>query len=301
MRMRPTLSWSPTEDMPPATTDLAPVADALGTGRVLVLSGAGISTESGIPDYRGEGGSLSRHTPMTYQDFTGSAQARRRYWARSHLGWRTFGRARPNAGHRAVAAFERHGLLAGVITQNVDGLHQAAGSKDVVELHGSLDRVVCLSCNAFSSRRELARRLEEANAGFDPVAAAINPDGDADLTDEQVGDFRVVSCSVCGGVLKPDVVFFGEAVPPPRVEHCRELVHEAATLLVLGSSLTVMSGLRFVRQAAQAGKAVLIVNRDLTRGDRHAVTRIALPLGTALTTVAGQLGIPADDEAAEPA
>lgn len=299
--MRPTLSWSPTEDMPPATTDLAPVADALGTGRVLVLSGAGISTESGIPDYRGEGGSLSRHTPMTYQDFTGSAQARRRYWARSHLGWRTFGRARPNAGHRAVAAFERHGLLAGVITQNVDGLHQAAGSKDVVELHGSLDRVVCLSCNAFSSRRELARRLEEANAGFDPVAAAINPDGDADLTDEQVGDFRVVSCSVCGGVLKPDVVFFGEAVPPPRVEHCRELVHEAATLLVLGSSLTVMSGLRFVRQAAQAGKAVLIVNRDLTRGDRHAVTRIALPLGTALTTVAGQLGIPADDEAAEPA
>lgn len=299
--MRPTLSWSPTEDMPPATTDLAPVADALGTGRVLVLSGAGISTESGIPDYRGEGGSLSRHTPMTYQDFTGSAQARRRYWARSHLGWRTFGRARPNAGHRAVAAFERHGLLAGVITQNVDGLHQAAGSKDVVELHGSLDRVVCLSCKAFSSRRELARRLEEANAGFDPVAAAINPDGDADLTDEQVGDFRVVSCSVCGGVLKPDVVFFGEAVPPSRVEHCRELVHEAASLLVLGSSLTVMSGLRFVRQAAQAGKAVLIVNRDLTRGDRHAVTRIALPLGTALTTVAGQLGIPADDEAADPA
>ncbi|WP_393063275.1 NAD-dependent protein deacetylase [Streptomyces sp. LN549] len=301
MRMRPTLSWSPTEDMPPATTDLEPVADALSTGGVLVLSGAGISTESGIPDYRGEGGSLSRHTPMTYQDFTGSAQARRRYWARSHLGWRTFGRARPNAGHRAVAAFERHGLLSGVITQNVDGLHQAAGSKDIVELHGSLDRVVCLSCHAFSSRRELARRLEEANTGFDPVAAAINPDGDADLTDEQVGDFRVVSCSVCGGILKPDVVFFGEAVPPPRVEHCRELVHGAASLLVLGSSLTVMSGLRFVRQADRAGKAVLIINRDLTRGDRHAVTRIALPLGTALTTVAGQLGILADDEAPEPA
>ncbi|MFD8685847.1 NAD-dependent protein deacetylase [Streptomyces sp. NPDC059651] len=301
MRMRPTLSWSPTEDMPPATTDLAPVADALSTGGVLVLSGAGISTESGIPDYRGEGGSLSRHTPMTYQDFTGSAQARRRYWARSHLGWRTFGRARPNAGHRAVAAFERHGLLAGVITQNVDGLHQAAGSQDVVELHGSLDRVVCLSCNTFSSRRALARRLEEANSGFDPVAATINPDGDADLTDEQVGDFRVVPCSVCDGVLKPDVVFFGEAVPPPRVEHCRELVQEAASLLVLGSSLTVMSGLRFVRQAAQAGKAVLIVNRDLTRGDRHAVTRIALPLGAALTTVAGRLGVLDDDEAAEPA
>ncbi|MYS53651.1 NAD-dependent protein deacetylase [Streptomyces sp. SID6013] len=291
MRMRPTLSWTPGADLPPGTTDLAPVTDALAAGGVLVLSGAGISTESGIPDYRGEGGSLSRHTPMTYQDFTGSSDARRRYWARSHLGWRTFGRARPNAGHRSVAAFGRHGLLTGVITQNVDGLHQAAGSEDVVELHGSLDRVVCLSCGAFSPRRELARRLEEVNAGFSPVAAGINPDGDADLTDEQVGDFRVVPCAVCGGILKPDVVFFGENVPPRRVEHCRELVRAASSLLVLGSSLTVMSGLRFVRQAAEAGKPVLIVNRDATRGDRLAVTRIALPLGPALTAVADRLGL----------
>ncbi|MFD5291673.1 NAD-dependent protein deacetylase [Streptomyces rochei] len=292
MRMRPTLSWTPAGDLPPGTTDLRPVADALKAGGVLVLSGAGISTESGIPDYRGEGGSLSRHTPMTYQDFTADARARRRYWARSHLGWRTFGRARPNAGHRAVAAFGRRGLLSGVITQNVDGLHQAAGSDGVVELHGSLDRVVCLSCGAFSPRRELARRLEEANPDFAPVAAGINPDGDADLTDEQVGDFRVVPCAVCGGVLKPDVVFFGENVPPPRVEQCRALVREAASLLVLGSSLTVMSGLRFVRQAAEAGKPVLIVNRDPTRGDRHALTRVAVPLGTALTTVAARLGVP---------
>ncbi|MFF9089506.1 NAD-dependent protein deacetylase [Streptomyces sp. NPDC014991] len=298
MRMRPTLSWTPTEDLPAGTTDPEPVAAALGTGGVLVLSGAGISTESGIPDYRGEGGSLSRHTPMTYQDFTADAGARRRYWARSHLGWRTFGSARPNAGHRAVAAFGRQGLLSGVITQNVDGLHQAAGSEGVVELHGSLDRVVCLSCGALSPRRDLARRLEEANPGFEPVAAGINPDGDADLTDEQVGDFRVLPCAVCGGVLKPDVVFFGEAVPPQRVEHCRALVREAASLLVLGSSLTVMSGLRFVRQAAEAGKPVLIVNRDPTRGDRHALTRVALPLGTALTTVAGRLGLPVDDQAA---
>ncbi|GGR90683.1 NAD-dependent protein deacetylase 1 [Streptomyces eurythermus] len=294
MRMRPTLSWTPTEDPLPGSTDLEPVVEALSTGGVLVLSGAGISTESGIPDYRGEGGSLSRHTPMTYQEFTASARARRRYWARSHLGWRTFGRAEPNAGHRAVAAFGRHGLLSGVITQNVDGLHQAAGSEDVVELHGGLDRVVCLSCGARSARRELARRLEEANAGFAPVAAGINPDGDADLTDEQVGDFRVLPCALCGGVLKPDVVFFGEAVPPRRVEHCRELVREATSVLVLGSSLTVMSGLRFVRQAAQEGKPVLIVNRDPTRGDRHAVTRVGLPLGTSLTTVAGRLGLPAD-------
>ncbi|QNE73505.1 NAD-dependent protein deacetylase [Streptomyces finlayi] len=298
MRMRPTLSWAPTEDLLPGTTDLSPVADALRAGDVLVLSGAGISTESGIPDYRGEGGSLNRHTPMTYQEFTADAQARRRYWARSHLGWRTFGRASPNEGHRAVSAFGRHGLLSGVITQNVDGLHQAAGSEDVVELHGSLDRAVCLSCGTFTPRRELARQLEEANAGFRPVAAAMNPDGDADLTDEQVGDFHVVSCAVCDGILKPDVVFFGEAVPPRRVEQCRELVREAATLLVLGSSLTVMSGLRFVRQAAQAGIPVLIVNRDPTRGDRHSVTRIALSLGTALTTVACQLGIPVDDETA---
>ncbi|MET7756078.1 NAD-dependent protein deacetylase [Streptomyces sp. NPDC005389] len=298
MRMRPTLSWTPTEDLLPGTTSLAPVADALRAGGVLVLSGAGISTESGIPDYRGAGGSLSRHTPMTYQEFTADAQAQRRYWARSHLGWRTFGRARPNPGHRAVAAFGRHGLLTGVITQNVDGLHQSAGSEGVVELHGSLERVVCLSCGALSPRRELAQRLEEANAGFEPTAAGINPDGDADLTDEQVGDFRVLPCTVCGGVLKPDVVFFGEAVPPRRVEHCRELVDQAVSLLVLGSSLTVMSGLRFVRQAAQAGKPVLIVNRDPTRGDRHAVTRVALPLGAALTTVAGRLGIPVDDQVA---
>ncbi|MFE3264066.1 NAD-dependent protein deacetylase [Streptomyces sp. NPDC059215] len=292
MRMRPTLSWTPTEDLPPGTTDLEPITDMLGAGGVLVLSGAGISTESGIPDYRGAGGSLSRHTPMTYQDFTGGDQARRRYWARSHLGWRTFGRARPNDGHRAVAAFGRHGLLSGVITQNVDGLHQSAGSEGVVELHGSLDRVVCLSCRASSSRQDLAERLETANPGFEPVAAAINPDGDADLTDAQVGDFRVVPCADCGGVLKPDVVFFGETVPPSRVDHCRRLVREADALLVLGSSLTVMSGLRFVRQAAEAGTPVLIVNHDPTRGDQHAVTRVAVPLGAALATVAGRLDIP---------
>ncbi|WP_306921118.1 NAD-dependent protein deacetylase [Streptomyces luteogriseus] len=291
MRMRPTLSWTPAGDLPPGTTDLEPVTDALRTGGVLVLSGAGISTESGIPDYRGEGGSLSRHTPMTYQDFTADAQARRRYWARSHLGWRTFGRARPNAGHQAVAAFGRHGLLSGVITQNVDGLHQAAGSEDVVELHGTLTRVLCLSCGAFSSRREHALRLEEANPAFAPVAAGINPDGDADLTDDQVEGFRVVSCTACGGTLKPDVVFFGETVPPQRVEHCRELVRAATSVLVLGSSLTVMSGLRFVRQAAKEGKPVLIVNRDRTRGDQHALTRVSLPLGTALGTVAHRLGI----------
>ncbi|MFI5666161.1 NAD-dependent protein deacetylase [Streptomyces sp. NPDC051704] len=298
MRMRPTLSWTPPVGLRPGTADPEPVADALRAGDVLVLSGAGMSTESGIPDYRGKGGSLSRHTPMTYQEFTASARARRRYWARSHLGWRTFGRARPNAGHRAVAAFGRGGLLAGLITQNVDGLHQAAGSEGVVELHGSLERVVCLSCGAFASRRDVARRLADANAGFEPVAAALNPDGDADLTDAQVGDFRVVPCERCDGILKPDVVFFGESVPPRRVEHCRELVGGARSLLVLGSSLTVMSGLRFVRQAARAGKPVLIVNNDPTRGDEHALARVALPLGPTLTALADGLGVPLDDRAA---
>jgi NAD-dependent SIR2 family protein deacetylase len=299
MRMRPTLSWTPTEELPPSTTDLRSVADALGAGGALVLTGAGISTESGIPDYRGEGGSLSRHTPMLYQDFTGSAGARRRYWARSHLGWRAFGRARPNAGHRAVAALGRQGLLSGVITQNVDGLHQAAGSEGVVELHGSLERVLCLACGVMTSRREVARRLEEANPDFAPVASGINPDGDADLSDDQVGDFQVVPCSHCGGILKPDVVFFGEAVSLHRVEQCRELVRAADSLLVLGSSLTVMSGLRFVRQAADAGKPVLIINRDATRGDRHAVARIGLELGPALTALADRLGISVDEAATQ--
>ncbi len=298
MQMRPTLNWVPDGDLPPAVSDWTPVADLLGRGGVLVLSGAGISTESGIPDYRGEGGSLSRHTPMTYQEFTSDPRARRRYWARSHLGWRVFGRARPNAGHRAVAAFARHGLLSGLITQNVDGLHQAAGSEDVVELHGSLDRVLCLTCGTVEPRGALAVRLTEANPAFAPVAAGINPDGDADLTDAQVGDFHVVPCTVCGGVLKPDVVFFGESVPPQRVEQCRELVRGAASLLVLGSSLTVMSGLRFVRQAARAGTPVVIVNRDATRGDREARARVALPLGQTLTEVADRLGVRVDQ--AEP-
>ncbi|WP_424216950.1 NAD-dependent protein deacetylase (plasmid) [Streptomyces sp. BI20] len=291
MRTRPTLSWTPDGEPSPAGTDPEPVADALRAGGVVVLSGAGISTESGIPDYRGPGGSLTRHTPMTYQEFTGAPSARRRYWARSHLGWRTFGRARPNAGHRAVAAFGRADLLSGLITQNVDGLHQAAGSEDVVELHGGLDRVICLDCGTLGSRRALAERLAEANPGFAPTPAALNPDGDADLTDAQVVDFVVVPCEVCGGVLKPDVVFFGESVPPRRVAHCREIVAGARTLLVLGSSLTVMSGLRFVRQAAEARIPVLIVNQAPTRGDRHAALRIGLPLGPTLTAVADRLGL----------
>jgi NAD-dependent SIR2 family protein deacetylase len=249
-----------------------------------VLSGAGISTESGIPDYRGDGGSLRRHTPMTYDDFVASEDGRQRYWARSHVGWRTIARAAPNDGHRAVAELQRRGLLTGIITQNVDGLHQAGGARDVIELHGSLDRVICLGCRSTSPRDDLDRRLHAANPAFGGVATRINPDGDVELDDHVVATFALVDCVACDeGVLKPDVVFFGENVPRPRVEQCYRLVDDSDALLVLGSSLTVMSGLRFVRHAAKAGKPVLIINRGRTRGDKEATVRVDRPLGEALT------------------
>ncbi len=261
-----------------------------------MLSGAGLSTESGIPDYRGATGSLRRHTPMTYQEFVGSVEGRRRYWARSHLGWRTIARAAPNDGHRAVAVLRAAGHLSGVITQNVDGLHQAAGTPDVVELHGSLDRVICLDCGRTGDREELDHRLRAANPAFGGTADRINPDGDVELADEDVRDFQLVDCRDCGsGILKPDVVFFGESVPRPRVQRCYQLVDEADALLVLGSSLAVMSGLRFVRHAAKAGKPVLLVNRGQTRGDSCATVRVALPLGEALTDLAARLGHPVPD------
>ncbi|WP_239076380.1 NAD-dependent protein deacetylase [Actinocatenispora rupis] len=281
------MSWTPTGASAPTTTSLDELAGVVAGGRVLVLSGAGLSTESGIPDYRGESGQLRRHVPMTYDEFVGTEQNRRRYWARSHLGWRTITGAAPNDGHRAVADLARRGYLAGVITQNVDGLHQAAGTPDVVELHGSLSRVVCLGCRRTSGRDDLDRRLRRANPGFDATAVRVNPDGDVELGDEDVRGFRLVGCTGCGsGVLKPDVVFFGESVPRDRVDRCHALVDGAAALVVLGSSLAVMSGLRFVRRAADAGKPVLIVNRGQTRGDRYAAVRVELPLGRALTDLA---------------
>ena len=267
----------------PGTTDVAPVADVVGDGGVVVLSGAGISTESGIPDYRGETGSLRTHTPMTYGDFVGSESGRQRYWARSHLGWRTIARAHPNDGHRAVATLQARGFVDGVITQNVDGLHGAAGALDVIELHGNLDRVICLNCRTTSPREELDRRFRQANPVFEGEATRINPDGDVELPDEVVKDFHLVDCTNCGSpLLKPDVVFFGENVPKPRVDRCYSLIDAANAVLVLGSSLTVMSGFRFVRYAAKAGKPVLIINQGLTRGDPYAAVRVNLPLGEAL-------------------
>jgi NAD-dependent SIR2 family protein deacetylase len=265
----------------------------VATGNVVVLSGAGLSTESGIPDYRGPSGAARRHTPMTYQAFTRDPDARRRYWARSHLGWRMIARAAPNAGHRAVARLQRAGLVTGLITQNVDGLHTAAGSPEVIELHGRLDEVVCLDCGNLTSREELDRRLHEANPGFDGHVAAVNPDGDVDLDEAKVARFRTVDCGICGtGMLKPDVVFFGESVPAPRVADCFALVERARLLLVLGSSLTVMSGRRFVLRAAKLGVPVVIVNQGSTRGDGHATLTVDAPLGELLPALAERTAAP---------
>jgi NAD-dependent SIR2 family protein deacetylase len=258
-------------------------------GHVAVLSGAGLSTESGIPDYRGPSGLARVQTPMTYQAFTREPDARRRYWARSHVGWRTIARAAPNAGHAAVAALEQAGLLSGIITQNVDGLHQAAGAKRVVELHGGLDRVICLDCGESSARDALDERLRAANPAFAAEATTVNPDGDVAIDPAAEEEFRVVPCGSCGdGLLKPDVVFFGETVPRERVQECFGLVESSRLLLVLGSSLTVMSGRRFVLRAAKLGIPVAIVNRGVTRGDSYAGLRLDAPLGDTLTALATQ-------------
>jgi NAD-dependent SIR2 family protein deacetylase len=252
-------------------------------GGVVVLSGAGLSTDSGIPDYRGPSGALRRHTPMTYQTFVGSAVARRRYWARSYIGWQQIAAARPNAGHYAVAALQQAGLVDAIITQNVDGLHQAAGARDVIELHGGLDLVCCLACGLRETRISLGDRLLAANADFVAAVARINPDGDAELSDDQLDGFVPVGCTRCDSdLLKPDVVFFGENVPRPRVDECFGHVERAASLLVLGSSLTVMSGLRFVRRAAAIGVPVAIVNQGETRGDPLADIKLDAPLAEVL-------------------
>lgn len=247
-----------------------PIDDLLGDRRWLVLTGAGVSTDSGIPDYRGPGSPV--RTPMTYQDFIGSAQARQRYWARAHVGWSRMSQAEPNATHHALAAMDDDGRLSGLITQNVDGLHERAGHRDVVDLHGRIDQVICLACREPSPRRELHARLAELNPGYETRIGEIAPDGDVVLA--ETADFRVAGCRSCGGDLKPDVVFFGENVPRDRVERCYALVTAAEALVVLGSSLQVMSGLRFVKAAHKAGTPIVIVNRGATRGDQLATLKL---------------------------
>ena len=253
--------------------DVAVVAELLRGRSWVALTGAGMSTDSGIPDYRGP--TSVRASPMQYSEFVGSAEAQRRYWARSYLGWRRICHAEPNPGHRALADLEAAGL-AGVITQNVDGLHSAAGSARVINLHGDIAMVVCLVCGERSARSELQRRLAWANPQLEQPQvlehAELRPDGDAVARNWQ--QFRLVGCAQCGGRLKPDVVFFGEAVPKARVEAAYALMDCGEILVVLGSSLTVMSGLRFVRHNAKRQQPVVIINRGLTRGDDLASLKI---------------------------
>jgi NAD-dependent SIR2 family protein deacetylase len=279
----------------PADLDdaVARAVEVLAGHRLAVLTGAGLSTDSGIPDYRGP--DSPPRTPMTYQQFVGDDAFRRHYWARNHVGWAHVHRTHPNAGHRALAALEERGVVLGVITQNVDLLHEDAGSRQVIDLHGRYDRVVCLSCGTVIPRSELARRLEALNPGFvESVGSVadieIAPDADAVI--EQTAHFVVADCERCGGMLKPDIVYFGENVPKERVQRAYAMVDDAGALLVAGSSLTVMSGLRFVRHAAKNGTPVVIVNRGETRGDPLATVRVHGGTSEVLTTFAEVLPQP---------
>jgi NAD-dependent deacetylase sirtuin 4 len=240
--------------------------------RIVALTGAGCSTESGIPDYRGEG-RPRRRAPVQFREFVGSEATRRRYWARSLAGWPTLANARPNDAHRALAALEERGAIAGVITQNVDGLHAAAGSRRVVELHGAIARVRCLACGALATRAELQERLRARNPDWTATAAPA-PDGDADVDDAAFERFAVEPCRRCDGVLKPDVVFFGENVPRATVDDAWALFDRAELLLVVGSSLAVFSGYRFVLRARERGVPIAIVNRGPTRADDLAAVRL---------------------------
>ncbi|WP_425555778.1 Sir2 family NAD-dependent protein deacetylase [Georgenia halophila] len=269
---------------------LEPLVDLLAGRRLAVLTGAGVSTDSGIPDYRSPGSSPRR--PMTHQQFVSSAAFRRHYWARNHLGWRHLQAAEPNDGHRALAAMEQAGLLTGLITQNIDLLHVRAGSHDVIHLHGRYDRVLCLRCGLVLSREEHDETLVALNPHWrerftDVADLEVAPDADVVL--ESTADFKIADCPRCGGILKPDVVFFGDNTSKERVEQAYALVDEAEGLLVAGSSLAVMGGLRFVRRAAKAQRPVGMVNRGATRGDELASVRVHVGTSEALPMLAARL------------
>jgi len=254
--------------------------------RLLVITGAGCSTAAGIPDYRDETGAWKRREPMRYQRFVGDEVARRRYWARSMLGWRTMAHAQPTAAHHALAQLERAGRIQLLVTQNVDGLHQAAGSSNVVDLHGRIDTVVCLGCGTRSPRRALQQELMARNPAWLALDANSLPDGDADLEGLDFAAFNVPACPHCSGLLKPDVVFFGESVPRERVAAVREALTQADAVLVAGSSLMVYSGYRFVEEAVKAGKPVAAVNRGHTRADAVLGLKLEADVGHALVALA---------------
>jgi NAD-dependent SIR2 family protein deacetylase len=253
--------------------------------RLLVLTGAGCSTESGIPDYRDAAGAWKRAQPMLFQLFMQELRARQRYWARSLLGWLRFRRAAPNGAHHALARLEREGRIELLVTQNVDRLHQAAGSRAVLDLHGQLDEVRCMSCGARVLRESLQQQLLARNPAWSEYVAREAPDGDADLDGYDFSSFEVSACDDCGGILKPDVVFFGETVPPERVERAMQHLLQADALLVVGSSLMVYSGYRFAQAAAGAGKPIAAVNLGRTRADALLALKVELPCTQALATL----------------
>lgn len=255
--------------------------------RVAVLTGAGVSTDSGIPDYRGKG--ASKRTPMNIGDFLSAHAFRQRYWAGAHVGWKSFSDAQPNQGHLALAAMEQAGIIEGVISQNVDGLHRRAGSSHVVDLHGSLDRVICLECGQQFDRSGVEAKLSELNPWLDELRnIVLAPDGDVDVT--EYGSVVVPGCTVCDGILKPDVVFFGEFVPPKVFAAATGLVKRADVLLIAGSSLAVNSGIRLLEQAKRQRMPVIIVNRGETKGDKKASIKLEAGTSDVLTTLAVSLG-----------
>jgi NAD-dependent SIR2 family protein deacetylase len=281
--------------------DVAALAELVGRSeRLVVLTGAGCSTESGIPDYRSPGGAWTRHKPIYYNAFVSSEEVRRFYWARSFRGWPRFAAARPNAAHQALAALEAAGRVDFLITQNVDDLHTEAGSREVVQLHGRNRLVVCLGCHDLTPRAEVQERLAVMNEAWLQRApwaqlrgdeADFAPDGDADVARGTVGDFAVPSCTRCGGVLKPHVVFFGESVPKEKVEQGMSRVEQADALLVAGSSLTVWSGFRFVKRAAERGIPIAIVNVGPTRGDGLATVKVEAKCGEVLQSLASEMTV----------
>src|SRR5580692_9120311 len=274
---------------------MAVLADRVARGRVVVLTGAGVSTESGIPDYRSPEALARPRRPITGPEFLRSAAVRRRYWARASAGWERIRLARPGPAHHAIADLEQRGAVTCVITQNVDRLHQAAGSRRVIELHGALAEVTCLDCGRFEDRDAVQARLREANAAWDgrhamaAQGAQAAPDGDADLSDEAVAAFAVPDCAICGGVLKPHVVFFGENVPRIVVDRAFAALDDADALLVAGTSLAVFSGYRFLRRAAERGIWIGIVNRGPVRGEDQAALKIEASTGRVLTELASAL------------